>query len=86
MESSGRNAFEADSRRGIRTLVSFRWNTVGHRRRELRTKERETDPRWPLTGADFQIDVTGEQRHGVPMSAGHRSVQEYELARMRRSG
>ena len=39
--------------------------------------EGERDGPPPLTAADFQIDVTGEQATVCP--AGHPSIEEYEL-------
>ena len=39
--------------------------------------EREGDGPPPLTAADFQIDVTGEQ--ATVCTAGHPSIEEYEL-------
>ena len=39
--------------------------------------EGEGDGPPPLTAADFQIDVTGEQATVCP--AGHPSIEEYEL-------
>ena len=41
--------------------------------------EGEGDGPPPLTAADFQIDVTGEQATVCP--AGHPSIEEYELSR-----
>ena len=67
---SGRNAFEA-SRRGTELVSPVAGSAPGN------SHEGEGDGPPPLTGADFQIDVTGEQATVCP--AGHRSVEEYEL-------
>ena len=67
---SGRNAFEA-SRRGRELVSPVAGSAPGN------SHEGEGDGPPPLTGADFQIDVTGEQATVCP--AGHRSVEEYEL-------
>ena len=67
---SGRNAFEA-SRRGTELVSPVAGSAPGN------SHEGEGDGPPPLTGEDFQIDVTGEQATVCP--AGHRSVEEYEL-------
>ena len=67
---SGRNAFES-SRRGTELVSPVAGSAPGN------SHEGEGDGPPPLTGADFQIDVTGEQATVCP--AGHRSVEEYEL-------
>ena len=67
---SGRNAFEA-SRRGTELVSPVAGSAPGN------SHEGEGDGPPPLTAADFQIDVTGEQATVCP--AGHPSVEEYEL-------
>ena len=67
---SGRNAFEA-SRRGTELVSPVAGSAPGN------SHEGEGDGPPPLTAADFQIDVTGEQATVCP--AGHPSIEEYEL-------
>ena len=67
---SGRNAFEA-SRRGTDLVSPVAGSAPGN------SHEGERDGPPPLTAADFQIDVTGEQATVCP--AGHPSIEEYEL-------
>ena len=67
---SGRNAFEA-SRRGTELVSPVAGSAPGN------SHEGERDGPPPLTAADFQIDVTGEQATVCP--AGHPSIEEYEL-------
>ena len=67
---SGRNAFEA-SRRGMELVSPVAGSAPGN------SHEGEGDGPPPLTAADFQIDVTGEQATVCP--AGHPSIEEYEL-------
>ena len=67
---SGRNAFEA-SRRGTELVSPMAGSAPGN------SHEGEGDGPPPLTAADFQIDVTGEQATVCP--AGHPSIEEYEL-------
>ena len=63
---SGRNAFEA-SRRGTELVSPVAGSAPGN------SHEGEGDGPPPLTAADFQIDVTGEQATVCP--AGHPSIQ-----------
>ena len=67
---SGRNAFEA-SRRGTELVSPVAGSAPGN------SHEGERNGPPPLTAADFQIDVTGEQATVCP--AGHPSIEEYEL-------
>ena len=67
---SGRNAFEA-SRRGTELVSPVAGSAPGN------SHEGEGDGPPPLTAADFQINVTGEQATVCP--AGHPSIEEYEL-------
>ena len=67
---SGRNAFEA-SRRGTELVSPVAGSAPGN------SHEGEGDGPPPLTVADFQIDVTGEQATVCP--AGHPCIEEYEL-------
>ena len=67
---SGRDAFEA-SRRGTELVSPVAGSAPGN------SHEGERDGPPPLTAADFQIDVTGEQATVCP--AGHPSIEEYEL-------
>ncbi len=67
---SGRNAFEA-SRRRTELVSPVAGSAPGN------SHEGERDGPPPLTAADFQIDVTGEQATVCP--AGHPSIEEYEL-------
>ena len=67
---SGRNAFEA-SRRGTELVSPVAGSAPGN------SHEGERDGPPPLTAADFQIDVTGEQATVCP--AGHPSIEEHEL-------
>ena len=67
---SGRNAFEA-SRRGTELVSPVAGSAPGN------SHEGERDGPPPLTAADFQIDVTGEQATVCPAS--HPSIEEYEL-------
>ena len=67
---SGRNAFEA-SRRGTELVSPVAGSAPGN------SHQGERDGPPPLTAADFQIDVTGEQATVCP--AGHPSIEEYEL-------
>ncbi len=67
---SGRNAFEA-SRRGTELVSPVAGSAPGN------SHEGEGDGPPPLTAADFQIDVTGEQATVCP--AGHPSIEEHEL-------
>ena len=67
---SSRNAFEA-SRRGTELVSPVAGSAPGN------SHEGEGDGPPPLTAADFQIDVTGEQATVCP--AGHPSIEEYEL-------
>ena len=67
---SGRNAFEA-SRRGTELVSPVAGSAPGN------SHEGEADGPPPLTAADFQIDVTGEQATVCP--AGHPSIEEHEL-------
>ena len=67
---SGRNAFEA-SRRGTELVSPVAGSAPGN------SHEGERDGPPPLTAADFQIDVTGEQATVCP--AGHPSIEECEL-------
>ena len=67
---SGSNAFEA-SRRGTELVSPVAGSAPGY------SHEGERDGPPPLTAADFQIDVTGEQATVCP--AGHPSIEEYEL-------
>ena len=64
---SGRNAFEA-SRRGTELVSPVAGSAPGN------SHEGEGDGPPPLTAADFQIDVTGEQATVCP--AGHPSIEE----------
>ena len=67
---SGRNAFEA-SRRGTELVSPVAGSAPGNS--HARTHEGEGDGPPPLTAADFQIDVTGEQATVCP--AGHPSIE-----------
>ena len=67
---SGRNAYES-SRRGTELVSPVAGSAPGN------SHEGEGDGPPPLTAADFQIDVTGEQATVCP--AGHPSIEEYEL-------
>ena len=67
---SGRNAFEA-SRRGTELVSPVAGSAPGN------SHKGEGDGPPPLTAADFQIDVTGEQATVCP--AGHPSIEEHEL-------